>query len=586
MKNVSRKILCFLFALFFILQSVNAQTKNLQKIWDVNCPEYKNICILFLLEGKALPNSAGPWSTAELLNMMSLLEGEYENEEIQSLFDITEESLSGEHRIQIEDGFAADFDCVLAPEFYVHSNSENFTTSDDWNYDCLKRTDLFDFNAEVFASSNFYGFTKASIGYICFPDDGSLYGNNFVSNIPVVFGTGFDKVSVNFPSRALFAFGGDHWSLSAGRDVYRWGNGETGNLFLGGNSPYDNGLRFSAFSNKFKYSFVTNFYPHASEVLAAENNTEHKNQLGMDFSVMNGFNAFIAHRLDFSILQNRLNFSINEGIMYQTSTGTIDLRVFNPFLIYHSLFIRANANSILGLDIDYTVLPGLNVYGQMVLDEASFINEGNGDDDEPWHPSKMGYLAGVKYTLPAFDGIFKFNLEGVYADPCLYLREKYDSGNDRYGVSFYGAFREFGGGYNVRYIRRCLGYKYGGDLITGDLKASYMVPKKWHADAEIFYMAHGIMNNDLANDWVVGKGISAPSTTENPTDSDGNPVAATNEPGEVEHTLSFSLSGSYSFLENLSVNAGFDNIFVWNKNNESNGMTYDFQFHTGLKFTF
>lgn len=587
MKSFIKKLFICLFSSFLIFQTLNSQTKNNQKIWSVDCPEYKNLCILFLLEGKALPNSAGPWSSAELLEYLLLLEGEYDNEEMQSLFDLTKESLLSENRIHIEDGFSANWEGIVSPEFYVHTNSKDFVSSEDWFYDCVKRDDLFSFNVEMFASHNFYAFSKLSLGYICSPEDSSLYGNNFVSNIPVVFGTGFDKVSVNFPSRALFAFGGDHWSFSAGRDVCRWGNGETGNLFLGGNALYDNGLRFSAFSKKFKYSFVTNFYPHISEV---ENSgiKDAEHSVGMDTTVMNGFNSFIAHRFDFSLLNNRLNISLAEGIMYQSRTGTIDLRVFNPFLIYHSLYMRANANSILGVDVDYTILPGLNIYGQSVLDEASFFNEANGNDDEPWRPAKMGYLAGIKYVCPAFDGFFKFNLEGVYADPCLYLREKYDNDKDAYGVSLYGYMREFNGVYMVDNIRNCIGYKYGGDLITGDLKASYIVPGKWQASTEVFYMAHGIMYNDLAADWTKGKPVSAPSTSDMTTKEEGNeePFEVTNESGEVQHTLRFSLSGSYNFRKNLSVNAGIDNFFVWNKENKQKDMTYDFQFHTGLVFTF
>lgn len=569
MKKIIKKIL-LTFLCVFILSSLCASERNLQKIWTADCQLFKYISILYLAEGKGLPNSSGPWSGAELVDMIECLSGEYESKELSKLYQEVVDELNKENRVDLGKGIDANWKGELSPEFYIHSNSYNFNTNEDWTYGYKERKEFVSLETDFLVSDWFYGYGVLGLGYAAIENDFVLYGKNFASNIPYVAGADFSKISLNFPNRVLVAAGGDHWSFSAGRDVLKWGNGETGNLFLGGNQKYDNGLRFSAFSDLFKFSFVSIFYPHSEDVL--------HNGSQFDTS-LHGFNMYMAHKFEFSLLDKKLNLGLSEGVIYQSPDGTLDVRIFNPLMVYHNYFIRANANSILGFDADYTFFDGFNVYGQVVLDETAFLGEPGGKDSEPWRPSKYGFLAGVKYVFPAWNGIFKLNFEGVYTDPCLYLREKYDETNQKYGVSFYGHLREYSmGGDTISFIRECIGYKYGGDAVVASLKAEYFLPKTASISSEIFYMAHGIMKYDLGDDWITGKKTNAPSKYDQ--------TGIENPSGEIQHVLRISFSGDYHIFDNLKVYAGLDNVFIWNKNNRDLKGVADFQFHTGLSFTF
>ncbi len=555
--------------LFPLFASGNTQ-KNHQKIWEVNSTPYKNLTYLFLQEKKSMPNSTGPWSTDELLKMYETLDGVYDNKTLQDLYFKTYSLLTTPSRFKTADDFCFDVNGIFSPEFYIHSNSTDFKENKDWFYDYHQRKDLLNFVTQAYISDCIYGYVNADLSYACYEDNPLLYKNNIISNIPFITGIPFALVSTNFPRRSVISFGGEHWSLSGGKDVLRWGCGETGNLLLGGNQKYDTSIRFSAYYNTFKYTFASIFYPHIGEV-----NLANREQ---DAAAFKGLNLYLSHRFDFKFFNDRLNFTMTESVMYQNTDGGIDFRIFNPAELYHSLFIRGNANSIMSLESDYTAFTGFNIYSQVVIDEFSFIGESNGTDNEKWRPSKIGYLAGIRYTMPLYKGFLKLNLEGVYTDPYLYLREAYNTGTGQYGVSFYGNIREFQNLNGISYIRRCIGYKYGGDCIVGDLKASYYIPEISTNQVELFYMAHGVMYNDLGvEDFITGQKTHTPSTFDQ---TRGN-----NKAGVPEHILRLSLSSSYKILSWLDIYGGIDNIFIWNKSHITGSMVYDMQIYTGATLT-
>ena len=228
--------------------------------------------------------------------------------------------------------------------------------------------------------------------------------------------------------------------------------------------------------------------------------------------------------------------SIAESILYQNSYGIIDLRVYNPVALWHNYYIRGNSNSTLDLTFDYTIIKGLNLYGEWIIDEMVGPGEPKGKNGEGWRPGKNGYLIGVKFINPFSNGILKISLEGIYTDPCLYLREEYDSSTRTQGLSFYGHVREFDNNKGINYIKNCIGYVYGGDCIVGNLKATYKSWKKWTSTVELFYMAHGIMINELNSDWSIEEPILAPSTHD-PT------YEPSNQDGEIESILRLSIYG-------------------------------------------
>ncbi len=552
------------------------QSKDKLKVWSVDDEIYKNLCALYVREGLSLPSSAGPWSTDEFEKMLNKVSLKSADEISQKLYKKITSSLYENSRFETKDGLYFNINGIFNPEFYLHSNPQNFKKESDWNYDYEKRSEVLAFENELWVSNFIYSYLKLGLTYSAnvfeqynYDADDVLYVPIFNTNIPYLSGNDFSVLSLNFPQRSFFAFGGNHWSLSCGRDVIRWGSGESGNLFLGGNSLFDTNIRFSFYYDSFKYSFVTNFYPHNSAV-EQEYLGQNANQTGLRF--------FMGHRLEFRFFNDKMTLGIAEGLMYQNKSGFADLTIFNPQILWHNLYIRGNANSILCIDFDYTVIKNLNFYTQVLIDEFAVIGEPTASSESGWRPSKIGGLLGVKYFVPVKSGILKLTAEGVYTDPYLYLREKYDSAQGLYGVSFYGDLKEFSsyGGQEIYYLRNCIGYKYGGDCITADFKAVYDSLEKWKSQIEFFYMAHGIVYQDLQTDWLFGKQNFAPSTTD----------IINSTSGFVEHSFLISLSASYDFFDWLKVYAGADNCIVVNKNNVQSSPVYDFQFYSGAKLKF
>ena len=575
MKKIYFLLLLSFFSPFF------TYSQNNQKIWSVNSEVYKYITYLYVSEGHALPNSTGPWSTQELKNMLNVFCGidEYngdrpllQNENNILLYNKIHEILYAPSRFSTNDNFNFSLQGSLNPEFFFHTNSENFSKESDWYYDFEKRKKLLLLEAEVFAGNCIYAYSNLSLGYTSITIDSDLetlfYGSIFMSNIPFLPLKNLSLMDLNFPFRSFMSAGGDHWSISAGRDVIRWGHGESGNLFLGGNAIYDNNLKMSIFYNSFKWSFVSIFYPHSQDLTDSTQNDS-----------IDGIKIFMAHRFDFRFFKDKINMSIAESILYQNSYGIIDLRVYNPVALWHNYYIRGNSNSTLDLTFDYTIIKGLNLYGEWIIDEMVGPGEPKGKNGEGWRPGKNGYLIGVKFINPFSNGILKISLEGIYTDPCLYLREEYDSSTRTQGLSFYGHVREFDNNKGINYIKNCIGYVYGGDCIVGNLKATYKSWKKWTSTVELFYMAHGIMINELNSDWSIEEPILAPSTHD-PT------YEPSNQDGEIESILRLSIYGDYQILTHLNVYLGLDNYFNWNKDNVENSMLYDLQVYSGLLFTF
>lgn len=568
-----KKLLLILTCFLLTAGALFAQ-QNDQKVWNVDSQVYKDMVSLYLYEGYALPSSVGPWSTDELKGMLNKVSDGIETDASRALYNKIHDELYKNNRVAYADSFGADFEVSVVPEVYVHTNPGDYTQEEDWFYGYNNRSWPVNFEYGIYAADNMYLESGFNVGYESgrgnSTQPNTLYAPMFNVNIPFLGSGGLDYINFNFPKTAFVSFGGSHWNVLLGRDTVRWGNGETGNLYLGGNQNYDNTIRFTTYFDNFKYSYVTNFSAHPESVL--NNNSQN--------DLENGTKAFMAHRFDFWFLNNRMNFAVTEGIMYQSADNVFDVRFFNPMMFYHNTYIRANANSLLGFDADFAVCKGLNLYGQLVIDEGALPGEPTTASPEGGRPGKMGGMLGVKYAMPVADGTLRFNLEGVYTDPYLYLREEYDSTTGQNGVSLYDYTREFHQNTpTIAYNRAPVGYRYGGDCIVGDFKANYTTSKNWVSELELFYMAHGIIYNDFeGDDWAYGTSHT-PSTTdiaETPSHPDGY----------VERTFRASLSSSYPVSDWLSVSGGIDNVCIWNKDNLSKPLSFDMQLHAQVKITF
>lgn len=589
---------------FFLLCAVTVMifagpTDNRQKIYPVDSDVFDAITYLYINQGLALPSTSGPWSEAELLSMLDKIDKDQFDEAMASAYTYVESVLSQDAKIKAKGvDFSWNFDATL--EGYYHTNTTAFVGRETWIRDFIDQKPLLAASLETWPSTSFYGyseFTVANTNSIEGPNsDGFGFGSTSLSsNIIILPPAVLNDLDFNMPYRAFVAAGGDHWTFQLGRDRLSWGAGESGNLMLGDNLKYHNMGRFTAYGEKYKYTFVTSFFPHSTAYMDSGfpgSTTTPTTGDGQGDPIV-GINLFMSHRLEWRMFKDKVGLTINESIMYQSEENTFDLRFLNPAMIFHDYYIRSNANSILGIELDYTPIKGLNIYGQAVVDEFSLPGEPVPSATEVNYPVTFGYLAGVKGTFGVDNYVGHASFEFAFTDPFLYLRYEENSGAsattpDVYHLNYVGVIREFTNGAGTQYNADFIGYKYGGDALVINFNGGLRDFGKWQVSANAFYMIHGTF--DIYTAWSrvggssgVSHEISTP-TTDHPTYNYDDPTAqATRD--SASNTLVIGASGSYQVAKGLKAFGQLDYININNYKNVSGNTASDVQLTIGVTYS-
>ena len=556
---------------------------------------------MYILTGRSLPSTTGPYSGSELKAMVEKI-------------DVT--TLSGyqkelyENIVGILDKDAADpvFKAQLEvnAEAYINSNptSTYFQTRDNWVRGWADQKQFININTEEHIGANFYGFFDFSLGTAkdwCNEGDTSKkFGDSVLwTNIPLLLDNDIKQLDFNFPYRAFVSAGGENWTFIIGRDKLSWGNGKTGNFVIGDHIKYHNAASFTAFEKNFKYTFLISAFPHPQNYYKEDSNGKMTLSLngvgGGQSHYMNGISAFIAHRLEWNIVDS-VSLTLTEGVMYMSKDNKIDLIAFAPAMLYHNNYTRSNTNSILSVEADWTIIKGLNLYGQVVIDESALPGEQNPattTSTKKAEPDGLGYLLGISYITELGKGTLTLNAEGAYTTPYLYLRDGdrqagetgREQTNGRYGINYVVALREMsgGGGYE-NYNLDFLGYKYGGDAIVAYLSAEYKTLDKWSAGLSLFYMLHG--THDKYTAWTkVNKDTNKVTPTTDHQTANYNDENA-NLRDSASTSFVASLFGTYNFGYGFAIEVETDLIYLKNPGNIStNPSQFDTQTTISVSYT-
>lgn len=579
----------------------NLETGSHQKIYPVDSEVFGAITSLYINSGFALPSTAGPWSQAELLRMFSKINRSSLSKGAQETYDYVEEVLRGPKKV-------VKFELLTALEGYYHIDTDNFITNEDWIRSYDDRKTFLGVNLETWPSKNFYGFVNVSIipqliqGFSDTEGPISLFMGReaFTFNLFFVpeFGN-FQYIDLGMPYRALGAIGGDRWNFVVGREKLSWGPGITGNFMLGDHVKYHNMGRLTTYGNKFKYTLAASFFSHPDNyypILELEtdgktpkNPAKYNNKQ----SSLTGLNMFLGHRLEWRLFKDKVGFALSEAIMYQSLDNTFDFRVLNPSMIYHNYYIRSNANSLVTIEFDYTPIKGLNIYGQIAIDEFALpgIEKVPGVDNGA-NPSANGYMVGIKGDYPVKEGQLYGSFEWAYTNPYLYLRDSSGAPKDnwsKYGLNWVVAIREVMAGGGSYYDETFLGYKFGPDAMTFNLNVGYKRYGKWNVESNFFYMLHGTHDK-----WTMWQGVDASEGGSNPVYQTGlTEQHLTNNYGDVDanlrdaisKTLVIGVKGGYTILKNFDAYAQVDYINIVNpKNIAANAPLNDVQITFGVSY--
>ena len=84
---------------------------------------------------------------------------------------------------------------------------------------------------------------------------------------------------------------------------------------------------------------------------------------------LNGLRFFLGHRFEFTLIKGKLQIVLNDSLMYQSENNYLDLRLLNPLFFLHNGFMAGNSNSLASLEVEYSPVRYLSLYGQFALDD-------------------------------------------------------------------------------------------------------------------------------------------------------------------------------------------------------------------------
>ena len=534
-------------ALVFFFLATAAFAEPDQRIVPLSDETYGLLRTLYVQQGLGLPSQSFPYTHEELRQVLRKVDFGKLGEGGKKAYREIEKLLKKQPAYSEEGGFRFYPSFRANAELYLHSNKDY----EYWEYGAEERRPFLGLLVDAVFFDNLDLYADFTVQKDAWQTGGDRNNVTSVLTNPYQF-------DLNMPYRAAFSFGGEHWNLWAGRDLLSWGSGRTGNLMLSDADLYHEGLRFTTYWERFKYTFL---------VLGLESWMIDAQDGFPDYNYAAGterYKMFLAHRFEFLLLDN-LRFTMNEAIVYGGKYP--DLRVFNPLIVYHNLYIKENSNSLITAEVDYTPVSGLLLYGQFAMDQLSTIFEKKayGKDEEP---NAMGYLAGIEYSRPLGGGNFTVGYEFVKTDPWLYIRETPL-------VSFVSvrrihseARKEVQGDTNTFFLASPIGYNYGPDSIVNSFLASYEVPDSYQVFFEYLLLFQG--ENTLTSLFLTGDAawdLNTPS-------------------GVADVKNVFSLGGWYRLTKELTVFLKTSMVYNGNAAHNKGKEEWDLQSVLSFRFTY
>ncbi|MDR1867379.1 MAG: capsule assembly Wzi family protein [Treponema sp.] len=613
----SALVLFFVTVLFCLTFNLSAQ--NHQKIIPIDSEIYVAIKALYIAHGLALPSTAGPWSEDELLLMLSRLDQSKLKGSEQGVYDFAYNELTKDEQKSFR------FTGTVTTEVYAHTNTTDFIRTDDYIRPMNLTQPFLALNVALRITDFGYGTAEFSIGnekfnasiaedgtqYTSVPDAfGHTVGSTFFgtaafgTNIPMVPPGTLNDLNFNFPSRAFVSVGSHGWNIEAGRERLSWGPGESGNFLVGSHVDYHNNIRTTFYNNHFKYVFNVSGFPSPDEYYGVSNdNMERITDTGINHL---GLNLFIAHRLEWRLF-NKLNMALSEAIMYQPE-DTLDMQYFLPTIVLHNLYRRHESNSLLTLEADYALMPRLNIYGQLAVDEFHLPGEPVPGTVDDVTPDAFGFMLGAKTAFSLWNGMVSASVEAAYTDPYLYLRaQDFNAQANKRELNYVVANRYISMPYSSTsplFVEEFLGYRWGGDAIAFNAQGAYRDFGAWNVGVNALFMIHGTFDKwtrwsavdqaDNPNGWdssATGDTLYAnrPGNQSTPTDHHyqanyaDTDVSDRNAPS---YLTALSLFGSYKILAPLQLYGQVDMVTVANKGNIKGKSANDIQITVGMHYQF
>lgn len=372
------------------------------------------------------------------------------------------------------------FNPVISPELYLNSDktiikdtgSQHYLYGNIYGYE--ERLPILSLPIKFWAGKFFFIEIDIDIkeqpGLGVYPTYGEPENN--ISNIPLAF----NQIFHHFPDNYYISFNSEHVSAYLGSGEYSIGVGETGKLLLSKQADHIPAARISWFNKHVRYNFTyLSLQPGFGN--AGEYSNSGSNRIDLGF-LTNGYNptvygtnykgymspglypykGFLTHTMEFRFFKEKVFIGVSESAIYARAVP--ELFIFLPLTLWHNTNNGEQTNSLLSLDIQFSIHKWAQIYASGILDQYTLDYESNITD-----PEAHGFLVGTKTAIPFKRGYFTGNIEYVYTNEWLYTH-KYFLQTHTVAQRNTAVAR---GGYDIR----PLGYPLGNDVKAFHVQLGY-----------------------------------------------------------------------------------------------------------------
>ena len=181
-----------------------------------------------------------------------------------------------------------------------------------------------------------------------------------------------------------------------------------------------------------------------------------------------------------------LEFSLIEGVF---AYNTFDLRLMNPFAIFHGLGLfemyedEVKINSLFAVKANFIPVENMRIYALYVQNEHQMQCELDKNEGAEKIPEGFGIQTGVEYNVPLKKGYLHFGTEAYYASPFLFIK-------DSPMLSFARVYTESLNNLDTTYYE-WMGNPNGPDTLSLAFRAGYEEPGRWALDFIYNFTAKG-----------------------------------------------------------------------------------------------
>ncbi len=305
--------------------------------------------------------------------------------------------------------------------------------------------------------------------------------------------------NMEFPRESWLAMTTDHLTVVAGRLKSGIGHGVFGNLFLNGRAPWYDQVQATFHTDAFRMFWLvgtsaTFLYP--EEAAVQSYGATAPPRAGWD-----PLNNYDSARFDApakTFMYRRFEYApwpwlvVGLGEMGVVGGKLPDLSQLLPVVAWHNAYAPGSTNVMLGADVSVAPLPGVLVFGELVMDDMTTINE-----VAESKPTSLGWQLGAQWHTELGAGVSSgLAVEATHVDPWTYARWQ------PYLVLQQRQILPPG----FRFIDVPLGYPWGGDLdqvgvswtLTGKrgLRVTAAVEEMWRGPIRLGALTTNVLTDD------------------------------------------------------------------------------------------